>query len=588
MLSVKVGDALIDTDKSTAIGFKFTSGWVDGIQANGKYRTFDFSVPATANNNRIFLHTNNTAFDGLRQHMEAAIGDGGVWLEGTLYLRSSDKERHNLLFVHGRNALGLDITKPSGVFADTISVRDKMAMQLGGTIPDFGFYGYNNGNGDTQAVTMPLDHMPCLNFGYWLRLMAAAAGYHIVFPAGSGWYSPFAYGLILPTANTYTDDTLTITGSGRGGWTYTVGSGGTLADIGLNLVTKRYKRGQFNENVTVYVFQALRHLTIVPDGTGTKYTYAGGEGYDVLCGGSSIHDPYAEEFEMNAGDWFTVADPDDTSHPFASWKWGGSLFQRPGYETPLTTTFTIKDDESVVENGETLNLADNLPDLSLEDGLNAFCNIICGTYTVDTTAMTITVTTLSAAMAGMSVGIDLNSERVTKIGEVKPYIEGWAQHNIVRCDSADYVRDGCRFRRDYPCVNDYLEEEAELGEIPFNEGNHYMHEIGGNSYRCAFFEDITQGDDGTNDYKGDLSIICEAPANVPALHLNTTTDDGVGLDYADFTRDAITLEVSAALPLYKFLQLYTGTLVHFGSRDWVIRSANWSGGIVNMTLLSYT
>jgi len=583
MLSIKVADKLLDTDKSTSIGFKFTSGWVDGIQSNGKYRTFDFSVPATANNNRILEHTNNTAFDGMRQGVPAVIGDGGVWMDGTLYLRSSSKDRHNLLFIHGRKALGLGISRPIGVFNDTISVRDKMAPNFGGTIPNFGFYSYQNGLGNTQAITLPLDHMPCVNLGYWLDTMASVAGYTVSWPANSGWYSPYSYGFMLPSANTYNEEEIVISGSGHGGWSYTITSGNTLADCGLTITTERFKRGNLNENVTVYVFKAIRHVVVQVQ---TQNVYAlHGNGYESYTH-EEIGGPMTTmEFELDADDYMSFATSADLNANRNKW-WGGWHFPA-GFEIHMSVTLKILTDEEVVQDGQTLTLEQNLPDLTLEEGLNAFCDIIAGTYTVDTTTMTITVTTLSAALESMSVGLDLNTERVASIGEVKPYIEGWAQHNRVVCESADYVTEGKRFKRDYPCNNAYLENDAEIATIPFNEGNWESYRVVNTYYKTIYLEDITAGDDGTNDYKGELTIFCEAPANVPALHLTTTTDDGVGQDYGRFTANTITLEVSARLPLYKFLQIYTGTLIHFGSRDWVVRSANWSGGVVSMTLLSY-
>lgn len=591
MLTIKIGDYLLDTDDSTKVGFKYTSGWVDGIQADGKYRTFDFSVPATAKNNGILLHSNNTSFDGMRQSAEAVIGDSGVWLDGVLYLRSCNKERYNLLFIHGVKASGLNVNKPVGVFKDEIPVYDKMPLTLGGTIPVFGFYSYNNGLGNTQALAFPLDHMPVVNFGYWLTLMAGAAGYSITYPANSGWLSPRAYGIVLPTANTYAKEEILIQGSAHGGWTYTVSSGHTLADAGLQIVTKRYKRGLFNENVTVYVFQALKHVKIKMVNAGMipfkQVRAMGGEGYDCLNGVPLNEEGGTGIFELETGEWVTFVNR--WSDLNIIWrKWYGGAHNPAGYTSTVTLTISVETDDGIVASGQNLNLEDNMPDLTLEEGLKAFCDIIAGTYTVNTDLMTIDVTTLSAKLGSMAVGLDLNSERVIKIGDVKPYIEGLSQHNIVVCESADYVSEDKRFRRDYPCENDYLEEESEMSKIPFNEGNWNTQDVSGTNYKTVFLDDITAGDDGTNDYKGVLTIICESPANVPALHLSVTTDDGVGLDYANFTRDALTLDVSVRLPLYKYLQIYTGTLVHFGSRDWVIRSAQWSDGVCGLTLLSYT
>lgn len=585
MLRLMIGGSLADTDDATKIGFKFASGWVDGIQANGVYRTFDLSVPATAKNNELMQFSNNTAYDGMRQAMEGVIIDGGIWMPGKLYLVSSTRERYELLFIHGRpswDANGM----PSGLFPDNMTVYDKMPSTNGGTIPHFGFYGYENGVGDPQSVGIPLDHMPCCNLGYYIDTIATAMGYTVNWPSVSGWLNPYSYGLMLPTCNVYNYDTVTFTGSPTGGYSVTIGGGGTLLDLGLQLTTKSYRRGAWAWPVDVEVFMATRPLRIRTN-PGTTVIYAGERGYRIFNGDLAV--PQGDvEFDIAAGEWFTLGNIADRHRQLGgNWKWYGPLASPAGYTTPVSDTFTVMENQGTPGNLSTVNLADNLPDLSLADALAAFCDIICGTYTVDTDAMTIDVVSLEDALRTLPVAIDLNKERITLVGTIKPYIDGWARSNRVRCKSEGYVTEECAFVRDYRCENEYLDKERIIGEIPFNDGNYILTNSGGVMYKTLWVEDVAVAADQSLEHKGVLTIFCEAPAGVPALHLQTTTDDGIGAAYNEFTAHAVTLEVTVRMPLYRYIRTQKGVLVHYMSKEWVVRSADWSDGLCRLVLLSY-
>ena len=583
VMRIQIGGGFLDVDAQTRIGFSYTGGWVDGSRADSKARTYDLSVPATPHNSGMLQFSGDPVQVGLRDSVEAVIIAGGLWLKGKLYLTGWSNDRYNLLFVYGRAAVELESRRP--VFPDVITIRNKMPTTKGGAIPNFGFYSYENTAGDTDSVGVPLDRMPVVNLGYYLDTYAAASGYTVTWPRPSGWLNPYSYGLALPTCTVNEWATVAVTGAPTAsiGLTATVtGGGGTLASVGLDLVGRWYRRSSFNVRVMVMVFVAVAPVRIRP--VSGNVTYAAGEGYDLPAGGS-IYNPGNNEFDLAVGEYFTVVLPSDAHRNiFNAWHWHAG----DGYEGAVTASFDVLVNEAMPTDGMVVSLNDNLPDLTLQDALAAFCDIICGIYEVDTDTMTISVTALEDAMTQGRVDIDLNALKVSKLSQVRDYIDGLAQHNLVRCKSAEYVPEHARFSRDFPCRNAYLENEREAAVVPFNEGDYTLYDDNGTTRKLAYLDDVVIPNGSSDyEYKGVLSIICEAPAGLPALHLQTVTDDGVGVAYGRFTSEARTVEVSAVLPLYRFVKMSNRTVVHYNANNYLVRSATWADGVTSLSLLTY-
>lgn len=582
MVRIQVGDALVDVDNATRVGFKYSSGWLGVSEDSEKRRTFDMSVPATPRNCELLQWSDTPSQRGMRRGIKAILLTGGLQLKGTIYVTGWSGGRFSLFFVYGTAVADLSGNRPD--FRDyTVFGKPGTPLRVGGTIPNFSFYSYFNTAADTYTFGATLDRMPVANLGYLLDGYATAAGYAVVWPASSGLLSPYSYGLVLPTCVTHEWATVTVTGSPSAaiGLTATVSGGVTLTSVGLQLRGCWYRRGVFNSLHLVMVFEALAPVTVRP--SDNSVAYVGGEGYDVLSGGT-IYAPHDNEFSLDTGQYFTVVAPSDARRNiFGAWHWR----QLDGYEGAVSTSFDVLLSTSAPVVNTNIELQENLPDMTLKEGLKAFCDIIGAVYSVDAKYKIIYVESLDAMLAAGSVAYDLDAMRVIEVEDVKDYIDGWAQHNYTRCKSEDYVQEHERFRRDYPVENDYLEAERERGVIPWNEGGIVYGTGAFPDAKVAYLDDVTIPDgDAPNEYKGVLSVIVESPSGCPALHLQTVTDAGIGAAYGRFTRFTRQVVVRVEMPLFLFDGIGNKTFARMGCTVYVIASAEWSEGVARLTLLA--
>ncbi|MBQ1196457.1 MAG: hypothetical protein IIX44_09465, partial [Clostridia bacterium] len=154
--------------------------------------------------------------------------------------------------------------------------------------------------------------------------------------------------------------------------------------------------------------------------------------------------------------------------------------------------------------------------------------------------------------------------------------------NYIRCDSKN-VQDESYFKRDYPVENDYLDEEREVGVIPFNEGDWALNQYG---QKELFSMDVVQTSNGELHYEGVVTVFYENALHDGALHIQTVNDEGVGVDYAAFTRQATTVEVNVAMSLQEFMRIEDRAAVTFRGATYVVESAQWGDGSARLVLLS--
>lgn len=589
MIEIYIKGNRIDTDADTRLGLKFTGG-IFRIADNELTRSYGLSVPMTDSNNIVLGFDGDPTMEGVRTAAKAVVMSGGVVLTGDIYLQSYGRGRFELLFVQTRG--GWELTAPIGTlgaWSPSITVNDKEALHAG-TIPNFGWYRYFNGVSGGNEVGDPAAQFPVTNLGYLLSNAAGMAGYMLQYLNGGSAYEDAAnYGIVLPTMDTYSSATVTVNGNARGGWSTVVSGGQTLADVGLSIVVRRYKRGLFGANVTVYTFTAIRHIRVKCTANYmTGPMFAQGQGirenwlnWQVQAG--SVLPYFTDiDLELDAGEWFTmVSRADIVDGIFADYvKLSG------GYETNIpATTLEVLDNDGVAGNGETIYLDSNLPDLTLADLLTIYCNLTCSSWTVDDANHRIVVETFDHALANAGTHVvDLDAARVVSVESVERYLDGFAQHNYVRCRSAAYVTEEYKFLRDYPCANDILEDDADYAVIPCNEGN-WM--IDGNGDRVACFEDVEANENGSTTYKGALSLFFANPdPNGQALHLQTINDvGGMGAGFAAFTGQAVTVRMLVAMTLRDFSEFAPSTVCTWRGRDYIVRSATWSEGKCNLELV---
>lgn len=594
LIMIMYGGAVLDVDEQTSVGFSYESDWLFD-KAGGKGRSFDLTVPATLKNTKIFVYDREPVMAGVRQSVRGTVVMSGVNLEGVFFLTQYGGERYSLLFVYGKAGTLFDIKGDLNTFSDTIVLSDKTVPQRVGNIPNFGFYGYNNGTYDINnpLVGDPASLFPMANLGYVIDTLAAALGWTLNYPdvALGRAYQAEAYGFTLPTMNVYSEYDIQITGSARNGWSVFVSGGYTLANAGLQIVTRRYKRGNFNENVTVYVFEATKPVRVVLQ-PGSLVVFASGMGYDLRNTDDGIFrgdwKGYGGcDFSIDTGEWFTAVSPNDWHAAFESSqpKWNGSLMSPQGYTTNISVNFKVYADSDTAHNGDVLQFGLNMPDFTLREYLDAYCNLICACWKADDANKEIDILPMDDLLNHVTEYMPLDDMRVLGIDTVKRYIDGWSRHNLTVCQSEDYVTEENRFKRDSQSENDYLDDEREVAVIPFNEGNHRISTA--DNLKLAVLEDVVTNPNNTTEYKGVASLMYENSVNAEgALHIQTAIDLGVGARYGSFTREAATVEVRVAMPFRMFAALENTKGATYRGQQYVIASAQWGDGVAKLTLLT--
>lgn len=586
-ISMTIVGRPVDVDGGTSLGLK----WESGIFSGGGIklsRSFGLSVPFTPANDKTMDMSFSQDFPGLRHSAQCSIVAGGVALNGRVTLVEAGGGRYELLFVYGDlvSAAADSFSRPIGAYlADSrLSVEvtgTKTDVTVGGVIPDFGFYAYHNGaaaQGSAMTGGGAVGLFPTANLGSLIDAAAAGCGYATVYPSAHNQHA-HSFGLVLPTMNTYSETVCRVTGSARNNYADVYGN---LAAAGLTVVTRRYKRGRYNANVTAYVFQATRGITIkylAGDAvTNTHNIFAKGQGYDFpqVWLDDHVMDYTVADFHLNAGEWFAVVNWGDmvTNHHKKYWH------LTDGYTTAIDCTFKVLDDEGVVQVGETLSLADNLPEMSLAQLCQAYCGLCDLLVSVDEALKVIQFTPLSAILDGEEA-VNLDVAKRGEVSHITRYIDGFSRHNYVRCQSADYVTEGMKFKRDYPCDNDAIDMERDFETVPFNEGNW---ETGAGGGKEAVFEDVEVGDNGNVQYKGVLSIVYEAPQGEYARHVQTINDEGVGVEAAAATLNACQCRVAAHIPFASFCSLRPGAEAVIHGMRWTVMAATWSGDTADLEL----
>lgn len=529
---INYGGEWLDVDAQSVGGFDFTTFWtLDSTRATEKGRTMDLNVPATKNNTRIFNDHKLMCGEGMRRAINGMVVAGGVNITGKIYVTEYSGGRYSLMMAYGHDFEGFGhVNYWSAFLADKIHFSEKDVPAATGGVPGFGWYDYGNHLSPHSAVGNPPSLHPVTNLGHVIDRLAAALGYTINYPdvaLGRG-YQAHAYGLVLPSFGVQgIQGGADVSGSAMGGFSYTLTGAGTLADLGLEIVTMQVARGYTIQLVDIEFFRATRPVHIsIPDGS--NVVVFGRNPYDLY---NDWEGTQGAEFDLMPGDYFSFARPDEWHKVAGEYYWN-RYHMPPAFEGNVAVTFSVTLAASYPTYGDTMYLAYALPEHPLEWWLDAYCNIIFAAWTVDESTKTITVKTygerLGDALAETDKHIALEKEKMIAVENVKRYIDGFAQHNHTRC-AGDYdpSLSVYQFDRDLRMNNDYLPQERDMAEIPFNDGG-----IRGGSDGRYYLDinDVTDDGNGGYNYNGILTVFFENTVNSDgAVHLTEILNLGVGL-----------------------------------------------------------
>lgn len=580
-LIINYGGVLLDVDEQSIGGFDTSTLWDFGkTDTKGKGRSLDLSVPATTKNTKALNFYKLLPADGVRRGLEGSILCGGVSLDGTIFVTGYSGGRYNLMLAYGRSFGGF--AGNNYALQDTMTYNTQDVPATSGAVPDFGWYEYGNFFSPHATTGIIPKMLPCTNIGHIITTLAAAAGYTVNYPSVSlgRQYQADAYGLILPSfglegVNRQVD----VTGSAYYGYTATV-PGGTLADAGLEMTTAFMKRGQIPQSVKVNVFRTLREVQVsLPVNSGV--VMVGGDGYVIYNDWNGVQ---GVSFRFRSGAVFALVKANEWHAAGKNNYWNRNESPR-AYEGNIGTVSlqTAYGEFEFPRNGDTLRLSAALPQKTLEEWLDIYCNIISGVWTVDDATKEITIKTYSelitAAYGDTAHHIALEDEKVTEIESVTRYVDGFAQHNYTRTTEKPN-----RYTRNLQCYNDYLQEEKELAEIPVSAGDR----MGSSdpAVTRTFVDDIRQDEAGAFVYNGELTIFFEnTVTNDGARHIADTLNMGVGEDLQSLVANGSSVSVRLLMPLFKFTKISELTCASLHGRNFVVQSAKWDKGAAQLQLL---
>ena len=535
---INYGGEWLDVDSQSVVGFDFTTLWtLDSTRATEKGRTMDLSVPATKNNTRIFNDHKLMCGNGVRRGINGMVVAGGVNITGKIYVTEYGGGRYSLMMAYGQDFAGFgNVNYWSAFLADIILFRGKDVPAATGGVPGFGWYDYGNQQSPHSIVGNPPTLHPVTNLGHVIDRLAAALGYTINYPdvaLGRG-YQAHAYGLVLPSFGVLsTHGGAGVSGSAMGGFSYTLSGVATLADLGLEVSTMTALRGAVSPQVVqIECFKATRPVHInIPDNS------------NVVVFGINAHTLYNDwegtqgaELDLMPGDYFSFARPDEWHKVAGEYYWNRYRMP-PAFEGNVAVTFFVTRAATYPAYGDMMFLSYALPEHPLEWWLDAYCNIIFAAWTVDELTKTITVKTygerLGDALADTGKHIALEKEKMMAVENVKRYIDGFSQHNHTRC-AGDYdpSLSVYPFDRDLRMDNDYLPQERDMEEIPFNDGGIRG---GGDGRYYLDLDDVTDDGNGGYNYNGILTVFFENTVITDgAVHITEILNLGVGLGMENY------------------------------------------------------
>lgn len=578
---IEINDTILDLYEGTDVGFSYKSYIFNG---KTEKRTTTITVPATATNNELFNFDNVTNLEGQRVSLDCKIIlRGGYNYNAKLYVidYSRNKNEYEVCIVFNDQRVDL----PDGKLAEclafhkqTTQVEGKDIRLQDGNIPDFGFFRYTNGATSSGSVsTSPMVGItPSANLEYIIETWYNSKGIQVNQRANNWRLSDF--GIVLPTCNANTSETVTVQGCGVNG--FTISGATSFQAAGFEIVARRYKRGALGQNKTVYTLTALTDLTIIVPAGSTQVQFAGGAGYDFL---SELNNnpllakryvPTGFEYciELEAGQWFTLADVSEL-FPFVPFgvKWINTAF-----ETNINITFEVIRKSETATQGATITLGANLPDMKASELLKCYLQITG--YFLDYNGSEITIYDFTNLMQNLNnVGIIETSKKLISVDS----LQRWA--TIINGDTKyvtkDELPDGMRFRRYEYVGNDYLSEKQEV-TIPIY-GGEITGEVLPTLDLRPFIDNVkttTENNQTTiTSVGGNLYMIYKPATSTTAgaNHIYQAICEGMGQDRTQWISTADTISITIVGTEVELLQFTSLSAFDFDGKTWLLVSATY-------------
>lgn len=587
MVTIQFNGEWLDVDGQTTLSVEFTNNLI-GRGEPKLMHTLDLSVPYTEHNAGATEYYNNAEFSGVKNMAAGVVSADGVLLVGEIGVVSGENGRLNLLFVYGKEDV-LTATK----LADIVRGRHWPDLHFSGKdeelpnfVPTYGWVSYVNAThpiGSVQPSTNPII-LPCVNMGYLLNEAMQFLGYTMYVDGvlvNSGMSmtknNPSYYLLKLPTCKTYVHNVINVQPHNpANNWAASVsctkeGQPITLDDAGFEMKNVNSVFGTIPVVLRNYVLSAKVAMELIfPQRNG--FALVGSRGAPLF---SKIEDNrtqlISEQSSMSVGAGSIVGMYDEAQWMPNRGKW--RLAARTTTTPAAAYSFESKGTGENALQATDIDIADNMPDMTLGELLLTFCDIICATYVIDQQSRTIRVYTADYIVNNQSVMMFEEQMRVVNDGKITRYLNGWNRRNILQSEDKT-------FTRTYAVNSNMVDGERVLNTIPFYAGE--LAAMG-----AAYFNDVEINEDGSSSYNEMFGIMCFNPTWGEPLHLSHIDRDlGVGAAFNNITSNCDEVEISIMLDLQHFLKINVFSVLRYRGKSWLVRSCTWSNGIAELDIIS--
>ena len=272
-----------------------------------------------------------------------------------------------------------------------------------------------------------------------------------------------------------------------------------------------------------------------------------------------------------------------------SWLYAGDTRHRGlyGYDNFVGSEHSVTagaevDGVAILDSTDKIYLADNLPDITLSDLLQIWCNVY--NVHVDGTAQDIVFVSNSVVAVE-----DLRG--VLSVANIQRRFRDYKQNNVVRFDSDNDVSPSVQISETYVCQSNVLETENEIYKVKASEGGVIMVNNDARLWRNDIIAPLELDDD----YNPVRTY--QSNASKPCL-FRTATVGGVATGYrVNMERDGVRenlvtnlqqIEVTALMTFAEFQALENTTALRFWGQKWLWSEAKWQEGKVTLTLHRYT
>lgn len=581
---------LIDVDTSTDFSLKSENPFFS-VGITEMSHTQDFSVPATQHNNQIFNVDNSVIMQGWRRGRDCWLGYSSGEIAGKLFIKDYNKERYNVLFIWGAE-LDDVLSQPIINYLQTgLSLSVVANPTLKDSINDFGWCNYSEVHFE-PSFSDGLSLMPTVNLGWLMDQAAIAAGYKILMDGDYlvnnpyRQYNAYNYGININTANVgdrYHVYMSNWAATGLNSINYQTydDSSNPVADVaaGFQLTNVSLWTNQPGVTVTGKCFRALRNIKIRLQ-PNNQVICMSINGIYLNTEGNGGQFPYIEYdtlLYLTAGQSVTFVNVAD----FDYYTWAVSY---DGYDTPFNYDFEIIDSSTVANLGDSIDLDDNLPDYSLLELVRNWCLMTSSFFEIDAKNKQIIIRSIEAVLAARIsnkiVDID-NNGKILDVGQLRRYIEGYSQHNLTRCNSADYVAEVNRFGADYPCDNDLLDDSSEFGVISFNDGN-----ISPDGE--AIFKNVEPLEGGGVSLRPSVGVFMFNTDGLGghSYHLQYVENNyGMHNPMAAITTNGVSIVLTVREQLAKYLAHTYDEIYQYGGCMWIAKDYTWKDNATQFTLV---